>query len=88
MSNLIDPSAPTFDCRQTFVEALLALARQDERIVAICNDSVGSSNLGAFKKEFPTRLINVGIAEQNMVGVAAGMANAEISATFCRLPLE
>ena len=83
MSNLIDPSAPTFDCRQAFVEALLALARQDERIVAICNDSVGSSNLGAFKKEFPTRLINVGIAEQNMVGVAAGMANAGFLPFVC-----
>ncbi len=70
-------SAPlaTFDCRQAFAETLAALARQNDRIVAVCNDSVGSSNLVAFQKEFPDRLINVGIAEQNMVGVAAGLAN-------------
>jgi transketolase len=64
-----------FDCRVAFAEELIALARQDRRIVAVCNDSVGSSNLLAFAKEFPDRMINVGIAEQNMVGVAAGLAN-------------
>ncbi|MEV0718268.1 transketolase C-terminal domain-containing protein [Asanoa sp. NPDC050611] len=66
--------AETFDCRVAFAEELLALARADERIVAVCNDSVGSSNLVAFAKEFPDRLINVGIAEQDMVGVGAGLA--------------
>lgn len=73
----------TFDCRQAFVEELIALARTDARIVAVCNDSVGSSNLGAFKKEFPDRLINVGIAEQNMVGVAAGLANGGLLPFVC-----
>ncbi|HEX3982674.1 MAG TPA: transketolase C-terminal domain-containing protein [Acidisoma sp.] len=68
-------SVPTYDCRAAFAETLIELARADARIVAVCNDSVGSSNLGAFQKEFPDRLINVGIAEQNMVGVAAGLAN-------------
>jgi transketolase len=66
---------PTFDCRQTFAEELIALADADPRIVAVCNDSVGSSGLGEFQKKFPDRLVNVGIAEQNMVGVAAGLAN-------------
>ncbi len=65
----------TFDCRQAFVAELTALAREDARIVAVCNDSVGSSNLTSFAAEFPERLINVGIAEQDMVGVAAGLAN-------------
>ncbi len=69
------PGATTFDCRQTFADTLIELARTDPRIVAVCNDSVGSSNLNAFQKEFPDRMINVGIAEQNMVGVAAGLAN-------------
>lgn len=68
-------TVPTFDCRQAFVDTLIELAQADPRIVAVCNDSVGSSNLGAFVKQFPERLINVGIAEQNMVGVAAGLAN-------------
>ena len=68
-------TAATFDCRVAFAEELIALARADARIVAVCNDSVGSSNLGGFAAEFPERLINVGIAEQTMVGVAAGLAN-------------
>ncbi len=68
-------SVETFDCRQAFATELAALARADARIVAVCNDSVGSSNLTAFAAEFPRRTINVGIAEQNMVGVAAGLAN-------------
>ena len=63
------------DCREAFADTLIALAREDERIVAVCNDSVGSSNLTKFKAEFPDRLINVGIAEQDLVGVAAGLAN-------------
>ena len=53
------------------------------------NDSVGSSKLDAFKRAFPDRLINVGIAEQDMVGVAAGLANggriAFVSAAACFL---
>lgn len=64
-----------FDCRKAFADELAQLARADDRIVAVCNDSVGSSNLGAFQDEFPNRLINVGIAEQDLVGVAAGLAN-------------
>ncbi|WP_442875084.1 transketolase family protein [Actinoplanes sp. NBC_00393] len=64
----------TFDCRVAFAEELINLAREDERIVAVCNDSVGSSNLVGFATEFPDRMINVGIAEQDMVGVGAGLA--------------
>jgi len=82
------PAAPaakpeTFDCRVAFAEELIALARADRRVVAVCNDSVGSSNLGGFAKEFPDRLINVGIAEQNMVGVAAGLANGGFVPYVC-----
>ncbi|WP_395108145.1 transketolase family protein [Actinomadura sp. SCN-SB] len=67
---------PTFDCRADFADELAILARADDRIVAVCNDSVGSSNLVRFREEFPDRLVNVGIAEQDLVGVAAGLANA------------
>jgi transketolase len=72
MTSVVDV---TYDCRKAFAETLIALAREDRRIVAVCNDSVGSSHLGEFGKEFPDRLINVGIAEQDMVGVGAGLAN-------------
>lgn len=75
MSREEPSAADTYDCRVAFADELATLARRDPRIVAVCNDSVGSSNLVAFRKEFPQRLINVGIAEQNMVGVAAGLAN-------------
>ncbi|GAA2019954.1 transketolase family protein [Nakamurella flavida] len=69
------PAAPTFDCRKAFAEEIIALAQEDPRIVAVCNDSVGSSNLTGFRDAFPDRLINVGIAEQDLVGVGAGLAN-------------
>jgi transketolase len=67
--------AQTHDCRKAFAAELIALAHEDERIIAVCNDSVGSSNLVEFRKAFPERLINVGIAEQDLVGVGAGLAN-------------
>jgi transketolase len=80
---------PRFDCRDAYVKTLADLAQSDHRIVGVVNDSVGSSKLDAFKKAFPDRLINVGIAEQDMVGVAAGLANggriAFVSAASCFL---
>ena len=80
---------PRFDCRDAYVATLSELAHDDHRIVGVVNDSVGSSKLDAFKKAFPDRLINVGIAEQDMVGVAAGLANGGripfVSAASCFL---
>lgn len=79
----------TFDCRKAWASTLEAVAAQDDRVVAVVNDSVGSSNLGGFQKSFGDRLINVGIAEQNMVGVGAGLANGGripfVSAASCFL---
>ncbi len=72
-----------FDCRVSFAETLIELASKDKRIVAVCNDSIGSSNLKEFAKLFPEQMINVGIAEQNMVGVAAGLANAGLKPFVC-----
>ena len=64
-----------FDCRRAFSEALEELAASDPRVVVVTNDSVGSSNIGRIRKRFPERFINVGIAEQNLVGIGAGLAN-------------
>jgi transketolase len=72
-----------FDCRVSFAETLIELASKDKRIVTVCNDSIGSSNLKEFAKLFPNQMINVGIAEQNMVGVAAGLANAGLRPFVC-----
>lgn len=71
------------DCRDAFVAVLERLGAQDEKVVAVCNDSVGSSKLGGFKARFPDRLVNVGIAEQNMVGVGAGLANGGLLPFVC-----
>ena len=63
------------DCRDAFTSTLEAMAAQNTNIVVVCSDSVGSSKLGGFRERWPERLINVGIAEQNLVGVGAGLAN-------------
>ncbi len=68
-------TAKVHDCRDAFVATLERLGEANTDIVAVCNDSVGSSKLAGFRDKFPKRLINVGIAEQNMVGVGAGLAN-------------
>ena len=77
------------DCREAWVSTLIDLAEKDERIVAVVNDSVGSSKLNGFQAKYPDRLINVGIAEQVMVGVSAGLANGGripfVSAASCFL---
>src|SRR6476659_10374198 len=88
-SQLSIADRPRFDCRNAYVETLAELAHENHRIVGVVNDSVGSSKLDAFKKSFPDRLINVGIAEQDMVGVAAALANGGrlvlVSAASCFL---
>jgi transketolase len=71
------------DCRIAFADALVDLADRDRRIVAVVNDSIGSSNLKQFRARFPERVINVGIAEQNMVGLASGLANAGLIPFVC-----
>ncbi|SFD17416.1 transketolase family protein [Tropicimonas isoalkanivorans] len=73
--NAIAEKVKLFDCRDAFTETLEALATEDTNVVAVCNDSVGSSKLTGFRDRFPERLINVGIAEQTLVGVGAGLAN-------------
>jgi transketolase len=72
-----------YDCRKAFAATLIELADADPRVVAVVNDSVGSSNLKEFAQRFPDRLINVGIAEQNLVGVASGLANGGLIPFVC-----
>lgn len=83
MSGIAVNDATVFDHRVAFAEELIALARADDRVVAVCNDSVGSSNLVGFQQEFPDRLVNVGIAEQDLVGVGAGLVNAGLIPFVC-----
>lgn len=61
--------------RHSFGQSLLELARQDERIVALSADLAGSVGLGDFVQEMGHRYIEVGVAEQNLVAVASGLAH-------------
>lgn len=57
-------------------KALVDLGRAHPEVVALTADLAKSTKIGEFQQEFPDRFFNVGIAEQNMFGVAAGMAKA------------
>jgi len=85
----VAPPRALHDCRDAYAATLIELAEADPRVVVVVNDSTGSSKLGGFGAKFPDRLINVGIAEQDMVGVAAGLANGGkipfVSAASCFL---
>jgi transketolase len=76
MSAEVAVKAGLFDCRDMFAATLEAMAAEDSRICAVVNDSVSSTKLKGFRAKFPERFVNVGIAEQNMVGVGAGLASA------------
>ncbi|MBO6517482.1 MAG: transketolase family protein [Bacteroidia bacterium] len=62
------------DTRSGFGAGLLELGRTNPEVVALCADLTGSLKMGDFKKEFPERFFQAGIAEANMIGMAAGLA--------------
>ncbi|GAB4137943.1 MAG: transketolase C-terminal domain-containing protein [Bacteroidia bacterium] len=61
------------DTRSGFGAGLLELGKKNPNVVALCADLTGSLKMDAFQKEFPERFFQVGIAEANMMGMAAGM---------------
>lgn len=61
---------------EIFAETLLRLAQTDRDILAVTSDSRGSGKLGTFAKALPEQIVEIGIAEQNLVGVSAGLASA------------
>ncbi len=61
------------DTRSGFGDGLLEAGRKNPNVVGLCADLIGSLKMGAFQKEFPERFFQVGIAEANMIGLAAGM---------------
>ena len=61
------------DTRSGFGEGLAELGRTNENVVALCADLIGSLKMDAFKNENPDRFFQTGIAEANMIGMAAGM---------------
>ncbi|MDR0803090.1 transketolase family protein [Fluviicola sp.] len=61
------------DTRSGFGEGLLEIGKKNPDVVALCADLTGSLKMDAFQKEFPDRFFQTGIAEANMIGMAAGM---------------
>lgn len=62
-------------CRKSFTDTLLALAKQDKDIIAVTTDARGSVTLGDFAKELPGQFVECGIAEQDAIGISAGLAS-------------
>ena len=66
--------------RQSYGEALVELGKKNENVVVLDADLSSATKTNLFAKEFPNRFINVGIAEQNLMGIAAGLS------TFGKIP--
>ena len=62
------------DTRSGFGEGLTELGRNNSEVVALCADLTGSLKMNTFADENPERFFQVGIAEANMIGLAAGLA--------------
>src|SRR5579862_1733110 len=79
-----EPQRPQLvDCRDAYARALEEMAEMDARVCAVINDSLSSAKMKNFKTKYPARFINVGIAEQNMVGVGSGLANGGMVPYLC-----
>ena len=61
-------------CRQAFTETLIAEAENDKNIIVVTTDARGSVTLGEFARRLPEQFVELGIAEQNGIGVSAGLA--------------
>jgi transketolase len=73
-SKLFQPELESKSMRAGFGEGLVAAAQANKNIVGLCADLTESTGMQAFKNAFPERFIEIGVAEQNLVTVAAGMA--------------
>src|ERR1700712_5635486 len=65
---------PALANQEVFAAMLMDLARENPKILAVTSDSRGSGKLGPFGKALPKQIVEVGIAEQNLVGITAGLA--------------
>lgn len=72
---LFDDDVEQVPTRNGFGEGLVAAAEADDNIIGICADLTESTRMEAFKLKFPERFVEVGVAEQNLVTVASGMAH-------------
>lgn len=75
-SNIFDDEVAKEPIRAGFGRGLKAAGEADERVVALCADLTESTQMHLFKNAFPKRFIEIGVAEQNLVTVASGLARA------------
>jgi len=73
---IFDPDVEQKPTRDGYGEGLVLAGQKDSRVVALCADISDSTRSAMFQKAFPDRFVETGIAEQNMMGLAAGMAMA------------
>ncbi len=71
---IFDKDVEQLPIRKGFGEGLVIAGKADENVVALCADLTESTQMHLFAKEFPTRYVEMGVAEQNLVTVASGMA--------------
>ncbi len=72
---MFDKDVEQVPIRKGFGEGLLATGEKDKNIVALCADLTESTQMHFFKEKFPSRFIEIGVAEQNLASVASGMAS-------------
>ena len=73
-SKLFNKDAEKFSMRQGFGEGLVVAGEFSDRVVALCADVTESVSFNVFRDRFPKRFVEIGVAEQNMAGVASGLA--------------
>lgn len=66
----------TIPNRQVICDTLMELAQEDRDIVVLASDSRGSAAMAPFANAYPEQFVEVGIAEQNIVGMSAGLAHS------------
>jgi len=72
--NLFEEKVEQIPIRKGYGEGLVKAAELDSRVVGLCADLTESTQMHLFKEKFPQRFIELGVAEQNMAGVASGLA--------------
>lgn len=70
-------------CREAYTTALLAIAKEDPAIIVISSDARGSCSLNTFVQTLPDQFVEIGIAEQNEIGVAAGLSGVGKNPFVC-----
>ncbi len=70
-------------CRKAFTDKMVELGKKDKDIIAVTTDARGSVTLGDFAKELPSQFVECGIAEQDAVGISAGLASTGKKVFVC-----